>query len=140
MKETYFKILSIENKMKRNSKLQLTMKAIAGLILFTVSLFSLHPDNETRVLWIISLPSIILLFFLDYHFAKENKKCELELYKLEIDELEDKKEEAKITGDALPDAVVNANIEKPTERIKLPILYYGIVLVFDIIIGIAIIR
>ena len=74
------------------------------------------------------------------HLRQKLKFTCLKYQLLEIDEIERKKEDAKITGEPLPDAVINAKIEKPTEDIKLPILYYAVILILDFIVGISMIH
>ena len=44
-----------------------------------------------KAAWIISMFAIVLLFIFDSHYIKNNNKYELEIYKLEVDELERKK-------------------------------------------------
>jgi len=58
----------------------------------------------------LSIPFIGLLFGIEFYYIQQNKKYEFEIYKLEIEDLENKKEIAKIRGDVLPDMVVNREI------------------------------
>lgn len=58
----------------------------------------------------------------------------------EVDELEHKKEVAKVIGEHLPDVVLTREIKKPMEGISLPILYYVVMLILDIIIKVVMIH
>ena len=55
---------------------------------------------------------------------------------MEVEDLNDKKENAKIRGEILPDHVLNKQIDMPNEKVSLPIIYYSILLGIDIIIRI----
>lgn len=54
--------------------------------------------------------------------------------------MESKKEIAEITGQILSNSVLNREIRKPINEISLPILYYVIILILDILIKIIMIR
>lgn len=84
--------------------------------------------------WILSVPLIFLLFLLDTYYIKQNKKYEFEMYRLEVDDLERKKELSDITGELLPDLVLNSKIKEPSNNVSLPILYYVMILILDILI------
>lgn len=84
----------------------------------------------------ISVAFIILLFFFDAYYVKSNKKCEFEIYQLEVNALENKKKLADITGLFLLDSIRNREIAKPIKKISLPLLYYAILLMLDILIKI----
>ena len=64
---------------------------------------------------------------------------EFEIYRLEVEDLNDKKEIAEITGEVLSDYLLNKQIDMPDEKISLPILYYFILAGIDIIIRISLI-
>ncbi|MEE1341426.1 MAG: hypothetical protein U0L23_01795 [Lachnospiraceae bacterium] len=59
---------------------------------------------------------------------------------MEVEDLNDKKEIAKITGEVLSDDVLNKQIDMPNEKVSLPIIYYSILLGLDIIIRISLIN
>ena len=59
---------------------------------------------------------------------------------MEVEDLNDKKEIAKITGEVLSDDVLNKQIDMPNEKVSLPIIYYSILLGIDIIIRISLIN
>ena len=68
------------------------------------------------------------------------KALEFDIYRLEVEDLNDKKEIAEITGEVLSDNLLNKQIDMPDEKISLPILYYGVLAGIDIIIRISLIN
>ena len=140
MDKKNFRLWAIYREMEVNKNLQLTMKAIAGLVVFVIFFCSLNPTNTMNVAFFISMFVIVLLFILDCYCMKKNKKCELEIYQLEIGALEHKKEVAKLMGRPMPDEELDYEIEKPTESIKLPVGYYAVMLMLDIIIKVVMIH
>ena len=91
MNEIHFRILSIQRKIETNNNMQAMMKAIAGLVVFTIFFCSLNQADTMKAAWIISMFAIVLLFIFDSHYIKNKNKYELEIYQLEVDELERKK-------------------------------------------------
>lgn len=73
------------------------------------------------------------IFIKDSYCVKDNKASELEIYRLEVEDLNDKKEIAQITGEVLPDNVLNKQIDIPNEKASFPITFYSILLGLDII-------
>ncbi len=143
MDEMYFKIMGIQTKMQKNAKMSKAMKAFAVLSVFCSFCFGLGAANiadnertESKVVWVLSIIALIVSFFMDSNYIKKNKACEFEIYRLEVEDLKDKKEIAEITGEMLPDYILNKTIDKPKEDISLPMAYYSIILVLDIILGI----
>ena len=93
-----------------------------------------------RVTWIATIVSIFLLFFLEVYYIKQSKRYEFELYELEVKELARKKELSSITGEILSDDVLNSNIAMPSDELSLPILYYVIILILDVMIRVLMIH
>ena len=89
---------------------------------------------ELYLVWIISIIVLIGIYIKDSHCVKNNKAYEWDIYRLEVEDLNDKKEIAKITGEILSDYVLNRQIDMPDEKVSLPKVYYSILLVLDIII------
>ena len=58
------------------------------------------------------------------------------LLQTKVEDLNNKKEIAKIRGEVLWDNVLNKQIDMPNEKVSLPIIYYSILLGIDIIIRI----
>ncbi|MGN0318001.1 MAG: hypothetical protein ACI4E1_08740 [Lachnospira sp.] len=77
---------------------------------------------------------LIGIYLNDLSCIKSNKASEFEIYRLEVEDLNTKKEVAIITGEALPDYMYDKKIEIPDETISSPVLYYGILIGIDIII------
>ncbi len=65
MNEMFFQISSIQRKMETNNNLQVIMKAITGLVVFTIFFCSLNQADTMKVAWIISIAVIVLLFIFD---------------------------------------------------------------------------
>ena len=79
---------------------------------------------------------LIGIYIKDSYCVKNNKSYELDIYRLRVHDLERKKRIAEIRGESLPDFVINRKIDVPNEEVSLPIIYYSILLVIDIIIRI----
>ena len=90
----------------------------------------------TNLVWIISIIVLIGIYIKDSNCVKNNKTYELDIYRLEVEDLNNKKEIAKIRGEVLSDNVLNKQIDMPNEKVSLPIIYYSILLGIDIIIRI----
>lgn len=140
MNEMYFRIVGIQKKIDSNRKLRKNIKKFAILFIFIVFFFSINEPDTMRVTWIATVVIIFLLFFLEVYYMKQNKKYEFELYNLEVNELERKKELSNITGEILPDHVLNPNITMPSNEFSLPILYYVFILMLDVMIRILMIH
>ncbi len=140
MNEMYFKISSIEKKMDSNKALKTMMKAVAVIVVFVIFACSQNQAETMKVAWIISIPVLCVLFGIDVYYARKNKKYEFEIYQLEVEDLKQRKELAEITGEILPDAVINKEIVMPSNEIKYPIAFYAIILFLDILIKIIIIH
>lgn len=146
MSENDLKIFSLYTKIERNKKLSKQYKVLALVCLFFSVSYCLGTKNIgtidkgqvvlTNLVWIISIFVLVGIYFKDSHCVKNNKTYEFDIYKLEVEDINDKKEIAKIRKEVLPDYVLNKKIDKPDENISLPIIYYGILLGIDIIIRI----
>lgn len=140
MNEMYFKISGIQKKIDSNQKLRKNIRKFGILFIFIVFFFSLNEPDVMRVTWIATVVIIFLLFFLEVYYIKQSKKYEFELYRLEVNEVERKKELSNITGEILSDDVLNPNITEPTNEFSLPILYYVIILILDVMIRVLMIH
>ena len=149
MNETNFLILGKQNKIEKNKKVSKVMKVLAAVCLFcsfcycsgTKNLESVDKGQVvlTNFVWIISFIVLIGLYIYDCNCIKRNNVLEFEIYRLEVEDLNDKKEIAEITGEVLSDYLLNKQIDMPDEKISLPILYYFILAGIDIIIRISLI-
>lgn len=146
MNEVELKIMNLYKKIEENKKLSKQLKVLAIVCFFSsiyycISSKKLANVNDgqallTNIVWIISIIALVRIYIKDSYCIKKNKACELDIYRLEVEDLNDKKEIAKITGEVLSDNVLNKQIDMPNEKVSLPIIYYSILLVIDIIIRI----
>ena len=143
MKEVALRIMGLYTRIERNKKLSKQLKALAGVCLFFSICYCLGTKNIgniekgqvvlTNLVWIISIIVLIGIYIKDSYCVKNNKAYELDIYRLEVEDLNDKKEIAQITGEVLPDYVLNKQIDPPNEKESLPIVFYSILLGLDII-------
>ena len=141
-----FRIFSLYTEIERNTKLSKQLKVLALVCLFFSISYCLGTKNIgnidkgqvvlTNLVWIISIIVLIGIYIKDSYCVKKNKAYELDIYRLEVEDLTNKKEIAKIRGEVLSDNVLNKQIDMPNEKVSLPIIYYSILLGMDIIIGI----
>ena len=146
MNEVALRIMGLYTKIERNKKLSKQLKVLAGACLFFSICYCLGTKNIenidkgqvvlTNLVWIISIIVLIGIYIKDSYCVKNNKACELDIYRLEVKDLNNKKEIAKIRGEVLSDNILNKQIAMPNEEVSLPIIYYGILLGIDIIIRI----
>ena len=140
MNEMYFKTVGIQKKIDSNQKLRKNLRKFGILFIFIVFFFSLNEPDVMRGTWIATIVIIFLLFFLEVYYIKQSKRYEFELYELEVKELARKKELSSITGEILSDDVLNSNIAMPSDELSLPILYYVIILILDVMIRVLMIH
>lgn len=69
----------IFKKMDSNHKLQIIIKVLGGLIVFVIFFCSMNQSDTMGATWMFSVAFIILLYFFDAYYVKQNKKCEFEL-------------------------------------------------------------
>lgn len=146
MNEVALRIMGLYTKIERNKKLSKQLKVLAGVCLFFSICYCLGTKNIgnidkgqivlTNLVWIISIIVLIGIYIKDSYCVKNNKAYELDIYRLEVEDLNNKKEIAKIRGEVLSDNILNKQIAMPNEEVSLPIIYYGILLGIDIIIRI----
>lgn len=85
---------------------------------------------------IVSILVLVGIYLKDVQGIKSNKAVEFEIYRLQVEDLNTKREVARITGSGLPDYKYDKQIDVPDGTIYLPIVYYGILVGIDIIIRI----
>ena len=134
MNEKFFEIGGIQKKMEMNRQLRWYMKGIGALVVILIFLGSINEPKTMRAAWLISVPLICILFAFEVFFIGKIKRYEFELYKIEKEDLEAKKEIAEMRGEILPDNVKNREIKAPSNEISLPILYYVILIILDILV------
>lgn len=150
MNEIDLRILGLHTKIESNKKMSKQLKVIAGVCLIFSMCYCLGTKNIvkdigdidkgqvvlTNLVWIVSIIVLIGIYIKDSYCVKNNKAYELDIYRLEVEALKEKKRIAEIRGDVLPDFVLNKKIDVPNENVSLPIIYYSILLGMDIIIRI----
>ena len=144
MNEVDLRIMVLYTKIERNKKLSKQLKVLAGVCLFFSICYCLGTKNIenidkgqvvlTNLVWIISIIVLIGIYIKDSYCVKNNKAYELDIYRLEVEDLNSKKKVAKIRGEVVSDNVLNKQIDMPDEEVSLPIIYYSILLGIDIII------
>ena len=143
MNKNDLRIMGLYEKIKKNIDLSKQLKLLAGACLFfficycrgskSIGVITEGEVLETNIVWIISIIALLGIFIKDSYCVKDNKASELEIYRLEVEDLNDKKEIAQITGEVLPDNVLNKQIDIPNEKASFPITFYSILLGLDII-------
>ena len=136
MDQDFLKIAAIQKRLERNHDMEMRIKGIAAAVVFAMFLWgALCPIRKTMIIvWFIALPIIVGLFFVEVHFIKKSKEYEYEIYRLEVERLKLNKEIAKIKGEVLTDNELELRMERPTRTIVLPISYYIILLILDVLI------
>jgi len=140
MNDMYVKIMAIQKKMDKSVYLQSIMKGMAGLIVFCTFILSINGAKEMFILWLLSIPAIGLFLWLDIYFIKQKKAYEFEIYHLNVEDLNHKKEVARITGQALSDVVLDRKITVPKEEIRLPIVFYVVMWMLHVFLRIILMR
>ena len=149
MNELEFKKMSKYSKINRQMKLSNSLRIVAVACLFFSIAYCQGTKNienidksqaiVTNIVWFISMAVLVLLYIKDSKLVKNNKTLEFDIYKMEVEDLEDKKEIARITGEILSDSVLNKQIDVPDDKVFLPIVFYCILLLVDIIVRISLI-
>ena len=130
-----FRIIYLNGKLETNRKNQVYIKVSEALIVFTVFFCALIGMCNWFV-WGLSILAVITFSALNIFYIKEHKRYELELYLLDVKDLEDQKKLAEIRGEFLPDTFDNYRIKPPTEKLNLPISYFLFLMIAEILIGI----
>ena len=146
MNENDYKVMCLHSKIEKNEILSKQLKALAITIFIFSVCYCIGTKNignigkehilAANLVWLASIVILIRIYLKDKNCIENNKNYEFDIYRLEIEALECKKKVAEIRGEVLPDNVLNKSIKKPSENVTLPIIYYGIVLGLDIVIGI----
>ena len=150
MNKVDLRIMGLYEKIERNTKLSKQLKVLAGVCLF-FSFCYCHGTKRignidkgqallTNIVWIVSIIFLVGLYIKDSYCVKNSKSAEFEIYRLEVEDLKNKKDVARITGKVLPDNVLNKQINMPNEKVSLPTIYYSILLGLDIIIRIYLLK
>ncbi len=144
MSTEQFKILDIQRKIDKNIRVMNILRFVPIFFMpmpiisvLASRLMGTVPEQKNSQ-WGISLILIVLMFVISVVLIKKNTKYKMDLYYLEKESLERKKRVAKLTNEPLSDYVQTKVVKKPTENVPLPILYYSILLMLDIMIKVLI--
>ena len=104
-----FRIIGLHTKIIKYRKLSRTLKILAGSCWFFSFFYCFgtrtienmgYMDHAQKVLtnlvWVFSMILLIGFYWKDSECIKNSKACELEIYQLEVEDLKNKKEVAKI--------------------------------------------
>lgn len=143
MNEVDMRIYLLYEKVNRYKKKSQKWKALACVSLILFVFFIVGSKNfgtlnaiGTNIMWIVYSVAIIFIYKINVQCVKSQKAVELCIYDMELEDLNDKKEIAQITGEILPDYIWNKKIDKPDEEAILPKKYYGILLGIGILLRI----
>ena len=108
MNEVDLKIMGLYVKIERNIKLSKQLKVLAGVCLFfsicycfgTKSIGNINKDQVllTKIVWIISIIVLVGTYIIDSYCVKNNKAYELDIYRLEVEDLNAKKNYSILLG------------------------------------------
>ena len=136
MDQDFLKIAAVQRRLERNRDMEMTVRGIAAAVVFAMFLCGvMGPYRDTLlIVWFISLPIIVGLFFAEVHFIKKSKEYEYEIYRLEVERIKLNKEIARIKKEVLTDNELELRIDRPTRTVVLPISYYIVLLILDFLI------
>jgi len=133
--EYYLRIMNLNGKLEASKKNQFLLKTVGIMLTFTVLLCSFF-DLCNWFVWILSLLVVIAFIILIIYNINEHKKIEMEVYLLCSKDLENRKKLASLRGDWLPDAYDNYEVKPPKEEKNLPISYFSVLIILEIVTGI----
>ena len=127
------------DKIEKCTIIQRIMKGIAVLIVLAIFLCSLLNIDAMKVAWIISLSVLVLIFAIDAYCVNQCVKGRYKLYLYEEEWQDGYKKLLENHGGDPKHDLKDEDIEAPDEKARLPILYYAIMLVLDVLVGIVMI-
>ncbi|MCR5726817.1 MAG: hypothetical protein K6G24_05070 [Lachnospiraceae bacterium] len=136
MNEYLSKLLSLEKDIEKISKKQTIMKSVGILFVFAVFFCSFNPELAMKIAFVVSIIAIIVLFVLDSNLANKKHSLEVDIYLLELDQLKkdkNKDKESDETGEMNMPIDWMDSISKPEEKAVLPIIYYLVLIVLDVV-------
>ena len=144
MSTDQYKILDTQRKIDKNIRVMNILRFVPIFFIpmpfisvFVSRLLGTVPEQK-NFQWGMSLILIVLAFVISVYLIKKNQEYKLDLYYLEKESLERKKRVAKLTNEPLSDYVQTKVVKKPTENASYPVVYYGILLMLDIMIKVLI--
>ena len=135
MNEYLSKMMSIQRDIEKNSKMQTIFRCIAAMCVFMVFVCSFNPDTAMNIAFVVSIPAVAAMFVLDANYANKSHSLEVDLYLVQLEHLKNEKKAAEEKGEELSSTWMES-IDKPAEKAPLPIVYYCVLLVIDIVIWI----
>ena len=134
MNEYLSKLLSLEKDIEKISKKQTIMKSVGILFVFAVFFCSFNPELAMKIAFVVSIIAIIVLFVLDSNLANKKHSLEVDIYLLELDQLKkDKDKKPDETGGMSMPGDWMDSISRPEEKAVLPIIYYLVLIVLDVV-------
>lgn len=134
MNEYLSKLLSLEKDIEKISKKQTIMKSVGILFVFAVFFCSFNPELAMKIAFVVSIIAIIVLFVLDSNLANKKHSLEVDIYLLELDQLKkDKDKKPDETGGMSMPGDWMDSISRPEEKATLPIIYYLVLIVLDVV-------
>lgn len=138
MNTSDLRILGMYNHIEKCADMKKKLKMGAALCVFVSLCFHIGASELIIkvVVWIISILGIIGTFVMDAKYAKEIKSYEFKIYALEFEDLNKKKRVAKLKKEVLPDYIIDKKIIAPVDKITYPVMFYLVMLLVDVFIGI----
>lgn len=127
--------MSIQRDIEKNSKMQTIFRCIAAMCVFMVFVCSFNPDTAMNIAFVVSIPAVAAMFVLDANYANKSHSLEVDLYLVQLEHLKNEKKAAEEKGEELSSTWMES-IDKPAEKAPLPLVYYCVLLVIDIVIWI----
>lgn len=134
MDDIFFEISSKQKKLETSRELQSYMKGISALIVILIFFGSLSDSQTMKIAWLLTLPIICVLFGFNVYFIKKSKQYELEIFELKKEFAKNKEELAVARGELLTEPQQNDLPQAPSADISLPIVYYVVLLILDILV------
>ena len=136
----FHEIVGLKNKISVNRNLQFAVKGVSLMLVFLIFLGSFSKPKEMRAAWGVSAGAIAVLCGVDVMLAKQNKRLQWQIYELEKAEQAQKRVDAQLYGEPVPDIVLNREIQPPSDKLSLPTWYYVFVAALDILVKVLIIH
>lgn len=131
-----YRIDYIEKELKENKKKLPVLKCISAFLVFMLYVGRTTEDAKSSsvIYWLFTLSFVVFFFGLSIKINYRNRDLIMLKYKIEKEELEAKKDLAEINGEVLSDDILMQKIEEPSSDVRLPIPYFSILIVLDILI------
>ena len=135
MNEYLSKMMSIQRDIEKNTKMQNIFRCVAALFVFMEFVCSFSPNMAMNIAFVVSIPGVIVMFVLDANYANKSHSLEVDIYLVQLEHLKNEKKAADEKGEQVSSTWMES-IDKPAEKAPLPLVYYCVLLVIDIVIWI----